>query len=144
DTKFSFRAIDFDGIEDRLLVLPVAAGAYNHLGMTANRVIYAGGGTISFYDLNAKSGGTLAPGGSFELSSDGSKLLTGSRVVDANGRDLPITAGALSFGGLKLSIDPKKEWEEEYWDAWRLLRDYFYVANMNGVDWDAIGKKYGD
>lgn len=29
-----------------------------------------------------------------------------------------------------------------YWDAWRLLRDYFYVANMHGVDWVAIGRKY--
>ncbi|MCI0568254.1 MAG: PDZ domain-containing protein, partial [Acidobacteria bacterium] len=28
-------------------------------------------------------------------------------------------------------------------EAWRLERDFFYVPNMQGVDWPAMKKKYG-
>ena len=58
----------------------------------------------------------------------------GFRVVDTAGADLPATAGTVSFGNLKLQVEPLAEWKQMYWDAWRLLRDYFYVANMHGGD----------
>lgn len=134
--------IDWDGIEDRLVVVPTPPGTYNDLAVAGSRLILAGGGSITYYDLSAKSAGTITAGGSFDLSYDEKKLLIGDRVVDASGKDLPPTAGKLSYGGLRLQIDPVTEWRQMYWDAWRLLRDYFYVANMHGVDWEAIGRKY--
>jgi tricorn protease len=133
---------EWEGIEDRLVVLPVAPGTYNSIAIAGPRVIMAGDGNISFYDLAAKLGGTIAAGDSFELSHDGKKLLIADRVVDATAKDLPATAGKLSYGALRIQIEPLEEWKQIYWDAWRLLRDYFYVANMHGVDWGAIGAKY--
>jgi len=29
-----------------------------------------------------------------------------------------------------------------YIDGWRIFRDYFYVNNMNGVDWPAMKERY--
>jgi len=48
----------------------------------------------------------------------------------------------LSLDGLEMKIDPKKEWEQIYTDGWRIFRDYFYVANLHGVDWAQIKANY--
>ena len=43
-----------------------------------------------------------------------------------------------------MKIDPRKEWNQIYVDAFRIFRDYFYVGNLHGMDWDAVQKKYGE
>ncbi|MCW5937905.1 MAG: PD40 domain-containing protein [Fimbriimonadaceae bacterium] len=138
--------IDLDGIADRKVELPVAAGNYSQIAVVGDRVLMAGDGRISFYDLKNKKQGTVTSGDGFQVSADGKKLLTGSgrvfRVVDVGANDAPGESGRVSFGNLTLAVNPRAEWDQIYWDAWRLSRDYFYVANMHGVDWDAIGKKY--
>jgi tricorn protease len=138
--------VDEAGIQNRRVVIPFPRSQYSQVAFAGTRLLAAGGGSIAFYDLGAKSGGTLTSGGGFSLSADGKSLLTGAgprlRVVSPSGRDLPPSAGAVSWQGLKLDVDLVKEWEQIYWDAWRLNRDYFYVRNMHGADWDAIGKKY--
>ena len=42
-----------------------------------------------------------------------------------------------------MKIDPRKEWAEEYTDAWRIMRDWFYDPEMHGLNWPAIRDKYG-
>lgn len=39
-------------------------------------------------------------------------------------------------------IDPKEEWKQLVKDAWRRQRDYFYVENMHGVDWQKVLDAY--
>ncbi|MBC8064550.1 MAG: PD40 domain-containing protein [Chlorobia bacterium] len=135
--------IDFDGIESRVFSIPGLAGQITQVEVVGDRVVYVNANQIGFYDLSAKSGGTLTSGGGFMVSADGKSLMTqGPRVVPVGARDLPPTAGAVSTQGFKIEIDPPKEWEQVFWDAWRLCRDYFYVRNMHGADWPAIGRKY--
>jgi tricorn protease len=134
--------IDLEGLYDRLILIPGMSGSYTQIAQAGSRVLVSGAGKISFYDLKAKKAGEVTSGGAFSLSADGKKLLVGNRVVDAAGTGVAATAGAVSFGGLQLRIEPKQEWEQMFWDAWRLLRDYFYVANMHGLDWKEIGNKY--
>lgn len=136
--------LDVAGLYERRIEVPLPSGKYTSIGVAGNRVLVAGDGTISTYDLAAKAAGVLTAGQSFELSKDGSKALVnpGMRVVDTTGSSLPPTAGAVGYGGLKLRVEPLPEWKQAYWDAWRLLRDYFYVQNMHGVNWKAIGDKY--
>lgn len=135
-------AIDFDGLYARTFALPLKADEYTQVAMVGSKVVYATKEGIGAYDLGAKAPVSVTTGSSFELSADGKKLLVGDRVVDVAGKDVPPTAGALKTNGLTLLIDPASEWKQMFWDAWRLLRDYFYVANMNGADWPAVGKKY--
>jgi len=42
-----------------------------------------------------------------------------------------------------MKIDPRAEWTQEFDDAWRILRDWFYDPNMHGLDWNGIRAKYG-
>ncbi len=48
----------------------------------------------------------------------------------------------LDLSDLEMTIDPKAEWEQAFWEAWRLERDYFYDPNMHGLDWRAVGQKH--
>lgn len=144
DSKTPFK-IDLDGLYGRFIELPIPAGSYDTLEFADNRVLVheQNDAVVSFYDLKAKKAGALIAGApSFQLSDDGKHVLvvTGPslRVIDSSGENLT----AVGYGGLMLRIDPKSEWKEMYWDAWRHIRDYFYVANMHGADWPAIGRKY--
>jgi tricorn protease len=135
--------IDFENIETRIITIPGVSGEISGLAVVGDRVVYSRSGQIGFYDLNSKSGGTITPGFGFEVSADGKNLLLGGmRVVPVSGKDLPANSGQVSMQGFKLVVDPAKEWEQIFWDAWRLCRDYFYVRNMHGLDWNAVGRKY--
>jgi tricorn protease len=37
---------------------------------------------------------------------------------------------------------PAQEWAEMFEETWRRYRDFFYVENMHGYDWKAIGARY--
>ena len=37
---------------------------------------------------------------------------------------------------------PAEEWAEIFDEVWRRYRDFFYVRNMHGYDWEAIGERY--
>lgn len=141
EKKEEFR-LDTDGLWDRRIEVPAAAGAYRQVAMFGNRILMAAGGpNILFYDVDKKAGGTLAPGGFFSSSPDGSRILVRTdkfTVMSPRAED----PKEVNFGGLRLEVEPTKEWNQMFWDAWRLLRDYFYVANMHGLDWPAVGKKY--
>src|SRR5262249_20983653 len=62
--------------------------------------------------------------------------------VDVTSEKMGDADGKLDFANFQLRINPVAEWENMYWDAWRIIRDYFYVTNMHGADWPAVGKKY--
>ena len=44
----------------------------------------------------------------------------------------------------ELAVDrvPAEEWAEIFDEVWRRYRDFFYVRNMHGYDWKAIGERY--
>lgn len=138
--------IDLDGLYDRLIPLPLAPGRYEHIQAAADRVYASGDGAVAYYELKAEKSGTVPQAVAFELSADGKKMLlqgpSGWRVVDAASPEKAPADENLKFADLQLRIDPMKEWEEIYWDAWRLVRDYFYVTSMHGANWPAVGAKY--
>jgi len=144
DEKKPEPKMELQGIWDRRIELPVAPGAYNQIAMVNGKVFLSDGQMIRAFDVASKQLSDLTPGNGFDFSGDKSKLFTvmGPRVVlvDPNNP----TPKVASYGGIRLHIDPQAEWKQMYWDAWRLLRDYFYISNMHGVDWDAIGKKYAE
>ena len=48
----------------------------------------------------------------------------------------------ISTGGLEVDRVPKEEWREAFVEVWRRFRDYFYVTNMHGYDWNALRQQY--
>jgi tricorn protease len=45
-------------------------------------------------------------------------------------------------GGLTTWIEPQQEWAQIYDEVWRRFRDFFYVENMHGYDWDGLRERY--
>jgi tricorn protease len=137
--------IDLDGLYSRFVELPIAPSYYDVVEFAGDRLLVREQreSEIRFFDFKSKTTGVLATGApAYYVSADGKRVLlngpTGMRSIDPTGAN----EARVSFGGLQLRIDPKAEWKNMYWDAWRVIRDYFYVANMHGADWKAIGNKY--
>lgn len=79
------------------------------------------------------------------LSADGSKAL----VRSGSGFHLYDTTAAGKDAGKKVATDalkadwvPGEEWVQIFDDAWRRFRDFFYVSNMHGYDWEKIRDHY--
>jgi len=49
----------------------------------------------------------------------------------------------LDLSGLKIHLDPRREWRQIFDEAWRMERDFYYEPNMHGIDWPAMREKYG-
>ncbi|HEX3110994.1 MAG TPA: PDZ domain-containing protein [Thermoanaerobaculia bacterium] len=144
--------IDVAGFERRVRAIPGPSGTYNSLIPAANGVIYISGSrgknSLRIYNIDDRKEETIVePVNGVDVSSNGEKLIVES------GRDYAIIAakpgqkvsdGALNLDHLEMKVDPRAEWSEEFVDAWRILRDWFYDPNMHGVDWNAIRARYGE
>ena len=84
--------------------------------------------------------------GNYVVSADGKKIIYAMRgeygIVDLK-ENQKNTDGRLDLSKLDMKIFPKEEWPEIYVDGWRILRDWFYDANMHGLDWNKMKEKYG-
>ncbi len=156
-------SIDFDGINNRILAVPLPAGNYSNLQAgPAGQFYYIespadggnpfGGGpeksSLHQYDLNKRKDEVFIPGvRDYLVSADKKKVLyTGNNVwaiVAATLTPKPQPGqGKLNVDDIEVRIDPRAEWPQIFNEAWRVNRDYFYASNMHGVDWNAKREKY--
>ncbi|MDT5157295.1 MAG: tricorn protease [Acidobacteriota bacterium] len=140
--------IDFAGFENRVRAIPGPPANYHHLNATPDGVLYISGpGRLSLYNLEAKAEQPIIEGiQDYDLSADFKHIVFQARDNYGTAPVAPgqkADAGLLKLEGMTMKIDPKAEWAEEYTDAWRTMRDWFYDPNMHGVDWRAIRDKYG-
>lgn len=56
--------------------------------------------------------------------------------------DTKIEENIVDTADMAVSIWPQLEYEQMFNDAWRMLRDYFYDTNMNGVNWVDMHGRY--
>jgi tricorn protease len=144
--------IDVAGFERRVRAIPGASGNYNTLIPTANGILYISGqrgkNSLKMYNIDDRKEETIVETvNGVDVSASGEKLIVQS------GKDYAIVAAkpgqkvsdnTLNLDHLEMRVDPRTEWSEEFTDAWRILRDFFYDPNMHGVDWNAIRARYGE
>jgi len=154
--------IDLDGIENRISVFPMEPGNYGQLSANQSAVFFMAGGPalltgggdgagkLHAFDLEKRKDGVLLEGvNGYDLSPDGTKLgyLAGETfgIIDAKpGQEkVKVGDGAVKTDGMQTLVDYAVEYQQMFDEAWRLERDFFYVPNMQGVDWPAMKKKYG-
>jgi tricorn protease len=143
--------IDPATFENRVRAIPGASGNYFNLNALPNGVLYQKGDdatSLRFYNIDDRKEETvLETVQGYELSANGEKILASLgrnsyAIVNAKPGQKPADS-TLKLDNMEMRIDPKAEWQQEFTDAWRILRDWFYDPNMHGNDWNAIRAKYG-
>lgn len=155
--------IDFAGLRDRFVPIPVAERNYEDL-------IVAADGSL-FYLSRRQPGSVAEPPGpghdadaelfrySFEdraekqlrsnlvgvsASADRKKLLLSLaeghlEVADASEK---LDPKPVDLSGLRMFIDPRQEWRQIFEETWRMEQQYFYDPKMHGIDWKAVRARY--
>ncbi len=152
------RAIDFDGILQRIVALPIGEGNYVQMNAgTAGTIFLLQAPlttvsqanpplTLSRFDLGSRMQIPMAGGLSFAtVAADGKKMLL-ARGDDWSivGTDDPPKAGegAIDTGSMESYVVPHEGWAQMYRDTWRIERDYFYDPNHHGLDVAAAEKRF--
>ena len=162
--------IDLEGFADRIVPFPVEAARYSNLRAAKDGVLWlrhpvtgvlgASRATpddpdpkteLERYDLAQQRIEHLAADADhFEVSGDGKRVLLWTdgrlKVVPSDRRapgdddsDSNIT---VDLGRVRQMIDPAAEWRQMFDEVGRLMRDNFWRADMNGVDWDGVLDRY--
>jgi tricorn protease len=147
--------IDTDGLESRMVLLPVPAGRYVNLNAAKGKIIYmktpnTGSGekqsSLKYYDIEKREEKTiLSPVDDYQLSADRQKLLVLSEKKWAviKPEENQKFEKPLRISEMRMMVDPPAEWQQIFTDAWRFERDYFYDSSMHGVDWNLVRERYG-
>ncbi len=145
--------IDLDGIQTRIVAVPVKSGNYSQLDIAekgelfyiSSPVGFPGSGKLHMYDLKKRKDKEIMEMDGYSISADGKKMLYN------RGRTIGITKtgskpepgkGSINTSQLQVKIDPLAEWPHIFDEAWRINRDYFYDPGMHGADWPAMKIKY--
>ena len=150
--------IDFDGIEGRVLELPIQAGNLGGLNCVEGKLLFVRrlprgarkpgqpAGRLLYYDLKEREEKTVIDGiDGYDLSVNGKKILYRSGgtygIIDV-GENKKVGDGKIASGDLKAWISPQEEWQQIFTEAWRIERDFFYDPAMHGVNWEAMKHRY--
>ena len=164
--------IDIDGIEARVAQFPVPEGRYGQIAGVRGKVLWTvfpipgahgrGGhretpGRVELFDFATQKTETIAErADDFALSADGGTLIVRDekrlRALDPTcktepskdaSEDTPSRAsGWVDLARVRVSVDPRSEWQQMMREVWRLQRDQFWVPDMSGVDWEATYRRY--
>ncbi len=138
--------IDTDGINDRIIQLPLSGSRYGNFFSDGKKVYYSNRGATKVFDLEKQKEETVAEGATM-YTQPGSKKVWFFKAGQLYVADLPAAKAdlkeAVNLSDMKIPIDYKQEWTQIFDEAWRAYRDGFYVENMHGVDWKAMKAKYG-
>ncbi|MEE9292925.1 MAG: PDZ domain-containing protein, partial [Acidobacteriota bacterium] len=162
--------IDFEGMGDRLVQVPVAPGNYRSLSAVEGKLHWlkaenrgmlappeeAGGrprgSDLQTYDIDKEKLSTVASGVlGYRVSMDGEVLVYRTKNefirIEAGATEAPkdeaLKRARINLSGWSLDVNPREEWGQMLREAWRLQRDFFYDPDMHGVDWDGVWSQYG-
>lgn len=154
DTKVEPVKIDFEGLQQRIVALPIPAKAYVQLEAAQEGVIlftekveHEKGLTLQRFTLEKrKSEKVVSEVTGFKIAAGGEKFLymteSNQYVISMVDEKPDPAKESLKIADIKIHIDPVLEWHQIFREAWRYQRDYFYVDNVHGLDMDWAYKTY--
>lgn len=146
--------IDLDGLESRMVILPISGGHYVSLDADKGKIYflqYPGTGsaetqgTLKYYDIDKREVKTiLVNADEFQLSANKQKILihrdnTWAIIKPEENQKFE---KPLRIAEMKMMVDPVQEWKQIFTEVWRLERDFFYDSTMHGVDWSLVRDRY--
>lgn len=143
--------IDFDGIERRILPLPMPVSEYQMTVAGPKGTVFIGesgdgpGMAVHKFSLAERKAEPFVTGASsVAVSQDGEKLLFRSgrawRVVGTARK--PEGASGTVQVALRMQLNRQDEWQQIFDEAWHYERDFFYDPGMHGNDWNAVRDRY--
>jgi tricorn protease len=152
--------VDIDNIGQRILAMPVPGR--NYLGMWHGKegILFLAEGpavlplnaegppptTIQKFDLSKRKTDKVLEGVTqFTVSANGEKMLflqDDKWTIAETGKEVKPGEGVLKTGDIRLFVDPRAEWKQEYHEAWRIQRDFFYDPHFHGLDIVATENKF--
>lgn len=139
--------VDVEGLESRVIALPYPVSSYGGvIGVRDGVIVSTGTGELSLFNLRARVPQTIMPTpqvGVFNADRTKIAYLLGGQIAITDVRPgVQVGAGRVDTSAVGHTVDPREEFKQIFWDAWRYNRDQFYDKDMLGLDWKAIGKKY--
>ena len=150
--------VEWEGIEQRLLEVPVPAGDYSGLAVTGKTLyLLSGDGgrpakrSLVSYEIKRKldpAETVAADIRGFEMSGDRKKLLILRRddlLVAPADKKIPaaeLAKSKLDLTGWQIPVNPREMFRQMFREAWRLERDYFYDPKLHNLDWTAVRELY--
>ncbi|BDC51168.1 tricorn protease [Bryobacterales bacterium F-183] len=152
--------IDFDGIGQRILPLPLPARNYSDLSAGKTGILFyverpvipaaatSPLATLYKFDLSKRKADVfLAGSGGYEVSANGEKILLshgqGRWSIQGTAQPAKPAEGMLKLDQMEALVDPKAEWAQMFKEVWRIERDFFYDPKYHGLDLQAAAEKYG-
>ena len=157
--KKKYIKIDFDGLAERVTRAPIEPANIDGLSVTKEHLIYRSSGAVFYgrdsyeksklkiFTFEKREDKVLVKDiSNYALSADGKKLLVQQEkayhLFDVKPEVDEKDKKTISTKALIVDRVPAQEWEEIFNEVWRRYRDFFYVKNMHGYDWKAIGDRY--
>ncbi len=158
--------IDFEGITQRIVALPIPSKNYVNMLPGKSGVLFIAEGpqvvteadypnlpqTLYKWDLEKrKLDKFIEEINDFAVSFHGENLLyrKGEQWVMAGTGEPPTSGGKpkpgegpLKLDSLLVYVQPREMWKQLYRETWRIQRDFFYDPNHHGLDLDKIAGKY--
>ncbi len=147
--------IDFDGLQSRMVLLPVPAGNYGNLAAVKGKILYQkfpnlGSGddakpALKYFDIDKREEKTISENiDNYILCANTNKLLAqrGNSFAVIKPEEGQKMDKPLHLNEMEMMVEPMAEWKELFTDAWRMERDYFYDPNMHGVNWNTVKERY--
>ena len=157
--------IDFDGVEQRAIRVPMEADNLSNLSVGDEVLLYQRSGppyygreagiktSVMAYSIKDREAKLVAEDVSaWSATADGKHVLAQLSTKefkyfevgksDAKSDDKTDEAKPVSLAGMATTRVPAAEWREIFAEVWRRYREYFYVENMHGYDWAKLRAKY--
>lgn len=159
--------IDIEGIFDRVTPVPVAPGKYRKLRSVHNGLLWLrdppwgvlGEGrpvgpsgpnpALIHFDIDKRRERPIVDAvGDYSVTGDGRSIVVKQdnklrlQPSDERPKDDDDNVIEIDLSRIRVSVEPPVEWLQMYDEAARLMREYYWLADMGGVDWSAIVARY--
>jgi tricorn protease len=143
--------VDEDGIQTRIVEIPIAGSNYFGLEVTGNKIYYMRRGSsdsksqLVMFDFEKRKETELGEINGFEISADQKKMLVSQNnnyfIIDIPSQKVDLKE-KLNLSDMKMNLNRYAEWKQIFNESWRQMRDFFFAPNMHGVNWQAMKEKY--
>jgi len=151
DKKAVEVVIDFEGLSQRIIALPLPEKNYGALTAGKEGILYvlegpqvagtvegADKSVLQRFDLKTRKTEKILEGvDEFHLAARGDKMLWKAGTVwsiAAADKAPKAGEGTLKLDSFEMWVEPRAEWRQMFKEVWRIERDFFYDPGFHGID----------